>query len=103
MNRLYTVHRVAYELLVGDIPEDYEVDHLCRVRHCVNPAHLEAVTRAENMRRMPHQIRKLTHCIRGHELKEGTFKMVSNGERPSTKRCLLCEKIWQENRKARAG
>ncbi len=44
-------HRVMYELLVGPIPEGLTLDHLCRVRHCVNPEHLEPVTLAENVRR----------------------------------------------------
>lgn len=44
-------HRTAYELLVGAIPYGMTLDHLCRVRHCVNPAHLEPVTSAENTRR----------------------------------------------------
>jgi hypothetical protein len=44
-------HRVAYELLVGDVPEGLEIDHLCRVRHCVNPDHLEPVTHRENLMR----------------------------------------------------
>lgn len=44
-------HRYAYELLVGPIPEGLHLDHLCRVRHCVNPKHLEPVTKTENARR----------------------------------------------------
>lgn len=44
-------HRLVYELLVEPIPEAYVLDHLCRVRRCVNPSHLEIVTLAENVRR----------------------------------------------------
>jgi hypothetical protein len=44
-------HRIAYELLVGPIPDGLQLDHLCRVKACVNPAHLEPVTQDENMRR----------------------------------------------------
>lgn len=50
--RIYDLaHRVAYELLVGPIIEGLCLDHLCRVRHCVRPSHVEQVTWNENLRR----------------------------------------------------
>lgn len=49
--RMEPAHRVAYELIVGPIAAGRELDHLCRNTHCVNPAHLEAVSHAENTRR----------------------------------------------------
>lgn len=48
------VHRVVWELLVGLIPRGLDLDHLCRVRHCCNPDHLEPVTRQANVARGAH-------------------------------------------------
>lgn len=67
-------HRVIYELLVGPIPTGLDLDHLCRVRCCVNPAHLEPVTRSVNLQRgdvgdqrIGDRQRAKTHCPAGHE------------------------------------
>jgi hypothetical protein len=49
--RSQKAHRVLWELLNGPVPEGLELDHLCSVRHCVNPDHLEPVTHVENIRR----------------------------------------------------
>lgn len=49
--RKLLAHRAAYMSLVGQVPEGLQLDHLCRVRNCVNPAHLEPVTAGENVRR----------------------------------------------------
>lgn len=63
------VHRLAYELARGEIQNGLEIDHLCRVRHCLNPDHLEAVTHAENTRRgvgfAGQNARKMS-CHKGH-------------------------------------
>lgn len=48
VRRSRPAHRVGYETFVGPIPDGLQIDHLCRVRHCVNPAHLEPVTPREN-------------------------------------------------------
>lgn len=66
-------HRVAYEAEYGDIPEGHVIDHLCRVRNCVNPMHLQAVTIGENNRRGRAAITLTVGdiCINGHRLNEG--------------------------------
>lgn len=46
-------HRVLYELLVAEVPDDLDLDHLCRRRRCCNPDHLEPVTRRVNLHRSP--------------------------------------------------
>lgn len=63
-------HRVSYELFRGRIPEGMQIDHLCRVRFCVNPNHLEVVTGRENTLRgegICAKWAKQTHCLHGHE------------------------------------
>lgn len=83
-------HRVAYEAYVGPIPEGLQLDHLCRVRHCVNPEHLEPVTALENMRRRPryghgHE----TECPYGHPYDEANTYV---GPMESHRQCRTCRR-----------
>ncbi len=63
--RSWRAHRFAYTVYRGDIPEDLEIDHLCRNRVCVNPYHLELVTSKVNSERGRGA---WEHCARGHEI-----------------------------------
>ena len=63
--KMTLMHRWAYKLLVGPIPEGMTLDHTCRVRNCVNPAHLEPVTNGENQNRGLNTYAIRTHCKSG--------------------------------------
>ncbi len=97
-------HKAAYEHFVGPVPAGMDLDHLCRLRSCVNPAHLEPVTRRENLRRgiglsagrflkspinTPH-----THCLKGHALTPQNS--ATNGQ-DGKRRCRLCSNAGQRN------
>ena len=90
------VHKVVYEALVGEIPEGLTLDHLCKVRHCVNPDHLEVVTLQENVLRGSSPVAinaKKTKCDTGHDLSTSNVYMTPNGRR----QCRECQ-----NRRSRA-
>lgn len=77
-------HRFSYEHRIGTIPTGLTLDHLCRVRHCVNPDHLEPVPAAENILRgesVSAQNARRTHCKRGHELAGSNLRMDPTGRR----------------------
>jgi len=82
-------HRWAYEWFREDIPEGLQIDHLCRVRHCVNPWHMEPVTNAENqMRGLRNQFTTWKHCAKGHPLSGDNLHITPKGHR----RCLECNR-----------
>ena len=83
--RPLAAYRVAYIELVGPIPPGLQLDHLCRVPSCVNPAHLEPVTQQENIRR---QFATITHCPRGHE-----YTPENTGNDRGGRYCRVCSRI----------
>lgn len=97
-------HRVAYQTLVGPIPEGLELDHLCRVRNCCNPDHLEPVTRQENARRgLRNGFALQTHCLRGHPLTGDNLRIVRTycGTGRVCRECArVRDRIYRERRKA---
>jgi len=94
-------HRFSYAAYVGTIPDGLELDHLCRVRDCVNPAHLEPVTRAVNVRRgnAPNAIlSRLGVCIRGHQMTPENTYYRPDG---AGKQCRICIRIRSQRQQQR--
>lgn len=86
-------HRVSYEALVSGIETQLSLDHLCRTRCCVNPAHLEPVTQRENLRRGQRgsEWGTDTHCRFGHEYTESNTE--PRGDRKNGRACRECNRI----------
>ena len=95
-------HRLAWQFDHGrPIPDGLSIDHLCRTRLCVNPAHLEAVSLIENTRRqlaaIGHHNARKTHCPSGHPYDEENTRYSSRGY---GRVCRICRA--ESNRRYRA-
>jgi hypothetical protein len=93
-------HRLSYIHHVGRIPIGTEIDHLCRNRACFNPAHLEAVSRHENLHRSPltwQANASKTHCPRDHEYTPENTYLVG-----TSRACVACRRARYHAKKAAA-
>jgi hypothetical protein len=100
-------HKVIYRMLVGEVPEGMQLDHLCRIRHCVNPDHLEPVTAWENAMRSPihpaYVNSRKTHCPQGHEYAGAN---LGRCPRKGVRYCKECKRVkareWGRRKRAEA-
>lgn len=91
-------HRRSYQLFVGPIPQGLVIDHLCRNRWCVNPAHLEPVTHRVNLLRGDTQTRRhaeQTHCVHGHP-----FDAANTYRWRGSRVCRTCRRLREAARRA---
>lgn len=92
-------HRVAYEALVGPIPDGLQIDHLCRVKNCLNPAHMEPVTQRVNLLRgdtVPAANAVKAHCPQGHP-----YDAANTYHWRRQRRCRECNRHRQREYMAR--
>jgi hypothetical protein len=99
-DRQHTAHRYLYAQMIGPLPQELHLDHLCRVRCCVNPDHVEPVTPKENIRRgdgWAGRHARQTHCVHGHPLDGDNLFVRPDGERV----CRTCSRNRQTLYRAR--
>lgn len=88
------VHRVTYQLLVGPIPDELELDHLCQYESCCNPEHTEPVTSQVNSERT--DAARKTHCVNRHPLSGGNLIIKRQPNGHTIRNCRTCA---NENRR----
>jgi len=102
----YFAHRFSYEYFIGPIPKGLVIDHLCKVRCCVNPRHLEPVTQAINLIRGEHfpiweKHKAKTHCPKGHEYSGRNLVPVLDGRGRACRQCRVeTTRNWRAAKRA---
>jgi hypothetical protein len=86
--RIWSSHKLAYELLVGAVPDGLQIDHLCKNKPCCNPAHLEAVTGKVNCERT--NAAQKTRCVNGHPLVGPNLIIKSRPNGRTIRNCRVC-------------
>jgi hypothetical protein len=97
-----SAHRVAYTLWYGPIPPHTTVDHLCRIRSCVNPGHLRLATNRENLiagNGCSGKNHKKTHCLRGHPFNERNTNWNWSKWGTWTRDCRACRRLRRQPKK----
>lgn len=97
-------HRVVLHAIGQPVPKGLVVDHLCRVRHCINPDHLEVVRQRENVMRSPIAPGAInaakTHCAKGHPYTpENTYVWVHTTRSTITRTCKTCQRAYYVRRR----
>jgi hypothetical protein len=96
--RQLRAHRVSWELNCGPIPDGYTIDHTCEVTLCVNPAHLEPVTFAENTKRQWDRRGRAEKCPQGHTAYRERWHTRKDGTKVKARYCHECHKERQRRR-----
>jgi hypothetical protein len=81
-------HRWAWELVNGQIPDEFVIDHICRNRKCVLPEHLRMITQQENIMAGLHNINNRSHCNQGHPFVKENIMIRKSGKRE----CAECNR-----------
>lgn len=100
----YLAHRISYILFKNRIPCGKEIDHLCRVRHCFNPEHLEAVWPKENKLRgngWGGINKRKKFCKRGHPLSGKNLMIIKTHKIKNGRGCKMCKRNWTRDWRAK--
>jgi hypothetical protein len=104
-SRQVGAHVFAYTDTHGPVPHGMTVDHTCRNRACVNPAHLRTLTRGANVLASPFsnagRNQRKTHCDRGHAFHGANLVLVPNGRNPDLPPWRKCRACTNDRKRAR--